>query len=154
MAGLPLLALTACAICFGAAAAGAVESAEMDGASAQFRLELYYQASVPSANTKPVVSQVTVAEGGNIYLEDKDHPHPNLPHYNFRVTKIAADAVSLDQIPDRRGKIQGFYTGSTATVRQFRLEKGKPLQISLNVPGGGPVWSITWIGSGDNAKTK
>lgn len=134
--------------------AGTVESAEMDGATAEFRLGLYYQASVPSANTKPVVSQVTVAEGGNIYLEDKDHPHPNLPYYNFRVTKIAADAITLDQIPDRRGKIQGFYTGSTIQVRQFRLEKGKALQISLNVPGGGPVWIISWIGTGTHPKNK
>lgn len=149
-----LLPLAACAISLGAAATGTVESAEMDGASAEFRVELYYQASVPAANTKPVVSLVTVEEGGNIYLEDKGHPHPNLPHYNFRVTKIAADAITLDQIPDRRGEIQRFYAGSTAKVRQVRLEKDKPLQISLNVPGGGPVWNITWIGPGKHAKNK
>jgi hypothetical protein len=132
-----------------------MEPGEMDRVSAEFRLELYYQASVPAANTKPVVSQVTVEEGGNIYLEDKDHPHTNLPHYNFRVTKIAADAITLDQIPDRRGKIQRFYTSdSTVQVLRFRLEKGKPLQISLNVPGGGPVWTISWIGPGVHAKTK
>jgi hypothetical protein len=93
-------------------------------------------------------------EGGNIYLEEKDHPHPNLPQYNFRVSKIGADAITLDQIPDRRGQIQGFYTGSTVQVRQFRLEKGKPLRISLNVPGGGPVWTISWIGPGARSKTK
>lgn len=149
---LPLLA--GCAILIGTAAAGTVEPAEMAGVSAEFRVELYFQASVAAANTKPIISLLTVEEGGNIYLQDKDHPHPNLLHYNFRVTKIAADAITLDQIPDRRGKIQGFYTGSTAPVRQFRLEKGKPLQISLNVPGGGPVWNITWIGPGAHAKNK
>ena len=126
----------------------------MDGVSAEFRLELYYQGSVPSANTKPVVSDVTVAEAGNLYLEDKAHDHPNLPHYNFRVSKIAADAVTLDQIPDRRGQIQRFYTGSAEPVRQFRLERGKPLRISLNVPGGGPVWTISWIGSGKHPQAR
>jgi hypothetical protein len=147
-------AFAACAILIGTAAAGTVESAETDGATAEFRVELYYQASVPAANTTPVVSQVTVEEGGNNYLEEKDHPHPDLPQYNFRVAQIGADAITLDQIPDRRGKIQGFYTGSTVQVRQFRLEKGKPLRISLNVPGGGPVWTISWIGPGAHAKTK
>jgi hypothetical protein len=146
--------LAGCAISFGIAAAGTMEAADMDRVSAEFRVELYYQASVPAANTKPVVSEITVEEGGNIYLEDKVHPHPNLPHYNFRVTKIAADAITLDQIPDRRGKVQGFYTGSTEQVRQFRLEKGKPLQISLNVPGGGPVWTVSWIGPGGHPKNK
>ena len=115
-------------------------------ACAEFRVELYYQASVPAANTKPVVSEVTVAEEGNLYLEDKAHDHPNLPHYNFRVSKIAADAVTLDQIPDRRGETQTFYTGSARPVRQFRVERGNPLRISLNVLGGGPVWTISWIG--------
>jgi hypothetical protein len=154
VAKLLLHVLAGCAVSFGIPAAGTMGAAEMDGASAEFRVELYYQASVPSANTKPVVSQMTVEEGGNLYLEDKDHPHPNLPHYNFRVTRIAADAITLDQIPDRRGKVQGFYTGSTAQVRQFRIEKGKPLQISLNVPGGGPVWTIRWIGPGGHPKNK
>ena len=68
--------------------------------------------------------------------------------------KIAADAITLEQIPDRRGQIQRFYTGSAAPVRQFRLEQGKPLRISLNVPGGGPVWTITWIGPGAHPKGK
>lgn len=112
---------------------------------AEFRVELYYQASVPSADTKPVVSSVTVKEGANLYLEDKEHEHPNLPHYNFRVTKIAPDAVTLTQIPDRRGKVQNFYTGSSEKTTLFRLEKNKPFRITLNVPGGGPVWTVTWI---------
>lgn len=131
-----------------------MDALEVDSVSAEFRVELYYQASVPAANTKPVVSEVTVAEGANLYLEDKAHEHPNLPHYNFRVSKIAADAVTLDQIPDRRGKIQGFYTGSPEPARQFRLEPGKPLRISLNVPGGGPVWTISWIGPASRRKAK
>src|ERR1700685_1218637 len=142
--------LAGCAV-FGGIAAEAVE---MDGGSARFRLELYYQASVPAADTKPVSSEVTVAEGANLYLEDKAHEHPNLPHYNFRVSKISAEAITLEQIPDRRGNIQRFYTGSAAAVRLFRLEPGKPFRISLNVPGGGPVWTITWMGPEANAKAR
>src|SRR5580704_3024702 len=98
------------------------EASSMDDLSAQFRVELYYRASVPAADSKPVVSTITVAEGGNLYLEDKEHEHPNLPHYNFRVRKIAADAVTLDQIPDRRGEVQKFPAGSETQVTQFRLE--------------------------------
>jgi hypothetical protein len=126
--------------------AAVAEASAMEDVSAQLRVELYYQASVPAADTKPVVSTVTVKEGGNLYLEDKEHEHPNLPHYNFRVSKIAGDAVTLDQIPDRRGQIQKFPAGAATQVTQFRLQPGKPFRISLNVPGGGPVWTITWIG--------
>jgi hypothetical protein len=122
------------------------EASPMDDVSAQFRVELYYRASVPAADTKPVVSTITVTGGGNLYLEDKEHEHPNLPRYNFRVRKIAKDAVTLDQIPDRRGEVQKFPAASEMQVTQFRLEPGKPFRISLNVPGGGPVWTITWIG--------
>jgi hypothetical protein len=68
------------------------EASPMDAVSTQFRVELYYQASVPAADTKPVVSIITVTKGGNLYLEDKEHANPNLPHYNFRVRKIAASA--------------------------------------------------------------
>jgi hypothetical protein len=126
----------------------------MDNTSTQFRVELYYQASVPAADSKPVVSTVTVTEGANLYLEDKAHEHPNLPHYNFRVRKIAADAVMLNQIPDRRGRVEKFPAASAAQVTQFRLEPGKPLRISLNVPGGGPVWTVTWIGPDAPGKAK
>src|SRR5580704_8806062 len=130
------------------------EAAAMENVSTQLRVELYYQASVPAANTKPVVSTVTVMEGGNLYLEDKEHEHPNLPHYNFRIRKIAADAITLDQIPDRRGRVQNFPAASATQVRQFRLEPDKPFRISLNLPGGGPVWTITWLGldAGGGAK--
>jgi len=113
----------------------------MDDLSAQFRVELYYQASVPAANTKPVVETVTVVEGGNLYLEDKEHEHPNLPHYNFRVVRIGGDTVTLEQIADRRGQVRTF-----SGEKPFRLEPEKPFRISLNVPGGGPVWTITWMG--------
>ena len=122
------------------------EASPVDDVVAQFRVELYYRASVPAADSKPVVATITVSENGNLYLEDKEHEHPNLPHYNFRVSKIAADAVTLDQIPDRRGEVQKFPAASETQVTQFRLEPGKPLRISLNVPGGGPVWTVTWIG--------
>src|SRR5450631_2457026 len=91
-----------------AVVAAIAEASPMDDVSTQFRVELYYQASVPAADTKPAVSTITVTEGGNLYLEDKEHAHPNLPHYNFRVRKIAADAVTLDQVPDRRGQVQKF----------------------------------------------
>jgi hypothetical protein len=137
-----------------AVVAAIAEASPMDEMSAQFRVELYYQASVPAANTKPVVSTITVTEGGNLYLEDKENEHPNLPHYNFRVRKIAADGVTLDQIPDRRGRIQKFPADWETQVTQFRLEPGKPLRISLNVPGGGPVWTVTWIGPDAHGKAR
>jgi hypothetical protein len=120
---------------------------------ALFHLALYYQGSALEARSKTETSEATVAEGGNLYLEDKAHEHPNLPHYNFRVVRIAADAVTLEQIPDRRGETQRFsVVGDSETVpgtKQLRLEKGKPLRISLNVPGGGPVWTITWTGTAE-----
>ena len=116
---------------------------KMTGAKAMLRLELYYQGSVPAATTKPVVSEVAVTEEGNLYLEEKDHPNPNLPQYSFRVAKIAAGAVTLEQIPDRRGQTQRF--GSPDAGGTLRLERDKPLRISLNVPGGGPVWTVTLI---------
>lgn len=113
--------------------------------TATFRVELYYEGSAAESRSEPVVSLVTLAEGANLYLEDKAHDHPNLPHYNFRIVTITADAVILEQIPDRRGKIQPFYTGAASPTRQLRLERGRPLSGSLNVPSGRPVWTITWI---------
>jgi hypothetical protein len=134
--------------------ASIAEASPVEEISAQFRVELYYQASVPSMDTKPAVWTITVTKGGNLYLEDTEHQHPNLPHYNFRVGEIAADAVTLDQIPDRRGRIQKFPAASATQTTQFRLEAGKPFRISLNVPGGGPVWTITWIGPDTPGRVK
>lgn len=117
----------------------------MSANNAKFEVELYYERAFPPVTAKPEHWDMTVAEGGNLYLEDKQNDHPNLPHYNFRVTRIAADGVTLDQIPDRRGEVQQFDRGS-AKEQRCLLEPGKTLRIRLNVPGGGPVWTVTWSG--------
>ena len=126
----------------------------MEDKTATFRVELYYQGSAAWSSSKPTVSEVTLAEGAGLYMEDKHADHPNLPHYNFRIVSIAADAVILEQIPDRRGRILAFPTGAAGPAKQFRLEKGKPLSTSLNVPGGGPVWTVAWITPGAQPETK
>ncbi len=117
----------------------------MQDKTAVFMVELYYQGSAAWSRSKPVVSQVTLTEGADLYLEDKLAEHPNLPHFNFRIVEVATDGVTIEQIPDRCGKIQPFQAGAASLTRKFRLEKGKPLRISLDVPGGGPAWTVTWI---------
>jgi hypothetical protein len=117
----------------------------MQDKTAMFRVELYYQGSAASSRSNALVSEVILCEGAALYLEDKHADHPNLPHYNFRVLKVGSDVVIMEQIPDRLGKMRPIYTGAAGPIRQLRLESGKPFQISSNLPGGGPVWTVTWI---------
>jgi len=92
-------------------------------------VELYYRASVPSPRTNVVVFDKAVTVGENLYLEDPAHEHPNLPHYNFRVVKITDEAVTLEQIADRRGAVQQFYSPQGWSNRQI-LAPGKALEIT------------------------
>jgi hypothetical protein len=113
--------------------------------TAMFRVELYHQDSADSSRSNAVVSEVTLAEGATLYLEDKHTDHPNVLHYNFRVLKVASDVVIMEQIPDRFGKMRPFDTGEASPNRQLRLESGKPYRISSNLSDEGPVWTVTRI---------
>ena len=50
----------------------------MNSNNATFQVELYYQRAFPPTTPKPEHWDMTVAEGGDLYLEDKQHEHPNL----------------------------------------------------------------------------
>jgi hypothetical protein len=71
--------------------------------------------------------------------------------YCFRV-RIDGHVVLLDQVTDKYGHRLPFGMFDAPdgphsnTPGTLRLAAGKPVTIYLNVPGGGPQWTLTLVG--------
>jgi len=91
----------------------------------------------------------TVADGEilKVMPEESRLPKEQIVRYYFKV-EIKGQTVHLTQVADEFGKKDFFDLRDKAPGdeygkrRDFDLRIGKPVVISYNVPGGGPVWEF------------
>ncbi len=116
---------------------------------ATFRLSLSGRAHPSVPRPKPQTHESTVADNEVLKLI----PPGELARtdYFFRV-RIEGQTVRLTQIPDDARRMtmfsfdEGDRTHNAEPGAPFQVEKDKPVVIYLNVPGGGPEWTITLLG--------
>ncbi len=112
------------------------------------------------APPKPEIFTETVADGeilkvipkGALFTtqsgpDGKPEPLPRtrILQYWFKA-EVKGKTVYLSQVADEFGKKDFFDldgADSYGEKRDFDLELGKPAVIRYNVPGGGPIWTLT-----------
>ena len=132
----------------------------------KFRLELTGRGS-PQAPPSPVeVSTQFADEGGLLELVPQSTlftrhigdsgdiervPDTWLTRWVFRVS-INGSVITLEQVADKYGHKLPFGLFAPPDGQHlnghtlFHLEAGKPMTIYLNVPGGGPQWTLALMG--------
>ena len=115
------------------------------------------------ARATPEESTVVVAHGavlklvptGPLYTrryDDAGNPIPIAPEHLLRyyfAVSIEDEEVVLEQVADEFGCKTWF----SFSQGSFPLAVGKPVSIYLNVPGGGPEWTLALLRIEQDART-